>query len=281
MYQNNDSSKYSHESDKLTMKERVDQMNAMIKTDQNNLIASKASSQLPKKIKQDNRIKTLFRGIKGYNHIDLVETQDRLESLRFLHRKSCKQVYKSVHLQNPSNQTAEIPSFTTKPKREKLMEEDIEDIKNELKDLISIRQLKCHKILITDDVFKGIDDSNHITDDGIVLLIKFLIPKCQGLDNDSFCIIESPSGLQLPFGIPGIGSDVRLIEEIEDWQSKESIFLPILIQQDKSTEEEDSDDDKDDDDGDGDKKPVVIGYCLCFILSRNTWSCMIWNCTKI
>src|SRR6056300_158623 len=98
MYQNNDSSKYTHESDKLTMKERVDQLNAMIKTDQNNLIAYKASSQLPKKIKQDNRIKTLFRGIKGYNHVDLVETQDRLESLRFLHCKSCKQVYKSVHL---------------------------------------------------------------------------------------------------------------------------------------------------------------------------------------
>ena len=117
MYQNNDSSKYTHESDKLTMKEQVDQLNAMIKADQNNLIASKAISQLPKKIKQDNRIKTLFRGIKGYNHIDLVKTQNRLESLRFLHRKSCKQVYKSVHLQNPSNQTAEIPSFTTKPKR--------------------------------------------------------------------------------------------------------------------------------------------------------------------
>src|SRR6056300_1645083 len=241
MYQNNDSSKYTHESDKLTMKERVDQLNAMIKADQNNFIASKASSQLPKKIKQDNRIKTIFLGIKGYNHVDLVETQDRLESLRFLHGKCCKQVYKSVHVQNPSNQTAEIPSFTTKPKREKLMEEDIEDIKKELKDLISIRQLQCHKILITEAVFKGIDGSNHITDDGIVLLIRFLIPKCQGLENDSFCVIESPSGLQLPFGIPDIGSDVRLIEEIEDWQSKESILLPILIRQDKLTEEEESD----------------------------------------
>src|SRR5210317_2202146 len=121
------------------------------------------------------------------------------------------------------------------------MEEDIEDIKKELKDLISIRQLKCHKIEITDDLFEGIDDSNHITDYGIVLLIRFLIQKCQGLDNDSFCVIESPSSLQLPFGIPDIGSDVRLIEEIEDRQSKESILLPILIRQDKPTEKEDSD----------------------------------------
>src|SRR5210317_1382821 len=52
----------------------------------------------------------------------------------------------------------------------------------------------------------------------------------------------------------GIDSHLHLIEEIEDWQSKESILLPILIWQDKPTEEEDSDDDKDDDDGDNDKK---------------------------
>src|SRR5210317_2235041 len=52
----------------------------------------------------------------------------------------------------------------------------------------------------------------------------------------------------------GIDSHLHLIEEIEDWQSKESILLPILIWQDKPTEEEDSDDDKDDDDGDSDEK---------------------------
>src|SRR5210317_1093574 len=241
MHRKKDSSKYICESEKLTMKEQVDELIAMMKTDQNNLIATQASPQLPKKIKQDNRIKTLFQSIKGYSHIDLDKTQESLESLRFLHKKTCKQVYNSVHLQNQSNETAEIPSFTTKPKREHFEEQDIEEIKNELKDLMSIRQLKCHNILITDAVFKGIDDCNHITDDGVVLLIRFLIPKCQGLEIDSFCVIESPSGLQLPFGIPDIGSDVRLIEEIEDWQSKESILLPILIRQDKPTEEEESD----------------------------------------
>src|SRR5210317_2292188 len=213
----------------------------MMQLNQNNLILTKAKFQLPKRISQDNSIRTLFQGIKGYPHIDLKETQDRLESLRFLTCKSCKQVYKSVHLQNPSKQTAEIPSFTTKPKREKLMEEDIEDIKNELKDLMSIRKLKCYDIEITDDLFEGIDDSNHITDNGIVLLIRFLLKKCQGLDNESFCVIESPSGLQLPFCISGLGSDVRLIEEIKDWQSKDSILLPILIRQDKP-EDEDNDD---------------------------------------
>src|SRR6056300_2120996 len=109
----------------------------MVQLNQNNLIATKAKFQLPKRISQDNRIKTLFQSIKGYPHIDLKKTQDCLESLRFLTCKSCKQVYKSVHLQNPSNQIAEILSFTTKPKREKLMEDDIEDIKKELKDLIS------------------------------------------------------------------------------------------------------------------------------------------------
>src|SRR6056300_1484170 len=221
-------------------------MNAIIKVNQNNSVATKSMIQLPKKISQDNRIKTLFQGIKGYPHIDLKETQDRLESLRFLTRKSCKQVYKSVHLQNPSKQTAQIPSFTTKPKREKLMEEDIGDIKNELKDLMSIRKLKCYDIEITDDLFEGIDDSNHITDYGIVLLIRFLLKKCQGLDNDSFCVIESPSALQLPFCISGLGADVRLIEEIKDWQSKDSILLPILIRQDKPEEEEDDDDNDDD-----------------------------------
>src|SRR5210317_127558 len=220
----------------------------MMQLNQNNLILTKAKFQLPKRISQDNSIRTLFQSIKGYPHIDLKETQDRLDSLRFLTRKSCKQVYKSIHLQNPSKQTSEISSFTTKPKREKLMEEDIEDIKNELKDLMFIRKLKCYDIEITDDLFEGIDDSNHITDYGIVLLIKFLIQKCQGLDNDSFCVIESPSSLQLPFGIPDIGSDVRLIEKIEDWQSKESILLPILIRQDKPTEKEDSDDNDNHDD---------------------------------
>src|SRR5210317_225877 len=248
MHRKKDSSKYICESEKLTMKERVDELIAMMKIDQNNLIATQAIPQLPKKIKQDNRIKTLFQSIKGYSHVDLDKTQESLESLRFLHKKTCKQVYKSVHLQNQSKHTAEIPSFTTKPKREHFEEQDIEEIKNELKDLMSIRQLKCHNILITDAVFKGIDDCNHITDDGVVLLIRFLIPKCQGLEIDSFCVIESPSGLQLPFGIPDIGSDVRLIEEIEDWQSKESILLPILIRQDKPTEEEESDDNDNHDD---------------------------------
>src|SRR5210317_629750 len=247
MHQKNESSKFICKSEKLTMKERVDRLNAMIKVNQNNSVATKSMIQLPKKISQDNRIKTLFQGIKGYPHIDLKETQDCLDSLRFLTSKSCKQVYKSVHLQNPSKQTAEIPSFTTKPKREKLMEEDIEDIKNELKDLMFIRKLKCYDIEITDDLFEGIDDSNHITDYGIVLLIKFLLKKYQGLDNDSFCVIESPSGLQLPFVMEGIGSDVRLIEEIKDWQSKESILLPILIRQDKPEDEDNDDDDNHDD----------------------------------
>src|SRR6056300_857995 len=126
------------------------------------------------------------------------------------------------------------------------MEEDIGDIKNELKDLMSIRKLKCYDIEITDDLFEGIDDSNHITDYGIVLLIRCLLKKCQGLDNDSFCVIESPSGLQLPFVMEGIGSDVRLIEEIKDWQSKESILLPILIRQDKPDDEDNDDDDNHD-----------------------------------
>src|SRR5210317_780614 len=247
MHQKNESSKYICESEKLTMKERVDRLNAMIKVNQNNSIATKAMLQLPKKISQDNSIKTLFRGIKGYPHIDLKETQDRLDSFRFLTRKSCKQVYKSIHLQNPSKQTSEISSFTTKPKREKLMEEDIEDIKNELKDLMFIRKLKCYDIEITDDLFEGIDDSNHIKDYGIVLLIRFLLQKCQGLDSDSFCVIESPSTLQLPFVMEGIGSDVRLIEEIKDWQTKESILLPILIRQDKPDDEESDDDDNHDD----------------------------------
>src|SRR5210317_2202401 len=246
MHQKNESSKYICKSNKLTMKERSDRLHAMIRANQNNSIATKAMLQLPKKISQDNSIKTLFRGIKGYPHIDLKETQDRLDSFRFLTCKSCKQVYKSVHLQNPSKQIAEIPTFTNKPKRERLMEEDIEDIKNELKDLMSIRKLRCYNIEITDAVFKGIDDSNHITDDGIVLLIRFLLKKCQGLDNDSFCVIESPSGLQLPFGIPGLGADVRLIEEIKDWQSKESILLPILIRQDKPEDEDNDDDDNHD-----------------------------------
>src|SRR5210317_998625 len=45
----------------------------------------------------------------------------------------------------------------------------------------------------------------------------------------------------------GIGSDVRLIEEIKDWQSKESILLPILIRQDKPDDENNDDDDNHDD----------------------------------
>src|SRR5210317_2411245 len=200
----------------------------MIQVNQNNSVATKAMIQLPKKISQDNRIKTLFRGIKGYPHIDLKETQDRLDSLRFLTCKSCKQVYKSIHLQNPSKQTSEILSFTTKPKREKLMEEDIEDIKNELKDLMFIRKLKCYNIEITDDLFEGIDDSNHITDYGIVLLIRFLLQKCQGLDNDSFCVIESPRALQLLFVMEGIGSDVRLIEEIKNGNPRSQLCCQFL-----------------------------------------------------
>src|SRR6056300_701307 len=150
----------------------------MMQLNQNNLIVTKAKFQLPKRISQDNCIRTLFQSIKGYPHIDLKETQDCLESLRFLACKSCKQVYKSVHLQNPSNQTAEILFFTSKPKREKLMEEEIAEIKKELKDLMSIRKLQCHNIEITKDVIEGIDDSNYITDDSIILLIKFLIQKC-------------------------------------------------------------------------------------------------------
>src|SRR5210317_527151 len=45
----------------------------------------------------------------------------------------------------------------------------------------------------------------------------------------------------------GIGSDVRLVEEIKDWQSKESILLPILIRQDKPDDENNDDDDNHDD----------------------------------